>query len=597
MAAPPRDTSGFAPASHQSQALCLGTLGASGLLWPIAVWGFGSPFRFLSGWAAAAGGVWLLAKARERWRMHAAEEAVFGGGGSDGAVQVAGNPELLQEGKIHPQVVRVLGVSSSNFKDMFTLEASKVEFEDDGLGEKRMVSWGLRALKPGALSEERMQKKVRETFAKSLGGHWKISIDTEDDVVTATQVDNLPKVAFPDPADWKPVSSLGEAKKRYRDLKLTLGLGENGKVVSTSAWDYPHMQIIGESGGGKSVTVKTVLEQLRSAGWMLLIGDGKGVDFNGFNVPNPADRDLPPPGTIAYGTGVRPRSMSYVGVIVLAYLELTARQDMEEAASSAGKEVDFPPMFVLLDEIKSLRSKWKSNLTKEENSDVESMVEQITALGRSFRIHLAVISQDAYRDSIPRQWVGNIRMRLVVGRPTLDTLQKSFEGDKALKSRVDAIRETMNPKDKGRCIFTTSHEDTGHTEVFQYQNFYTYCPGSIINSDKHPPGTAEAWSRFKTEVSDRIPRLYSRTWFKIDHKSEAQLELENETGEDLGFIDFEMFTVSELKKLKRIKLDMRDAAGAIVPDPNNAKYDPSSPLYVCREPMGARSKRYVDLEI
>lgn len=589
-----RANGGFSYASHQSQALWMGTLGFSGLLWPIAVWGFPSPLRFLAAWVAAGAGACLLVRARRRWTMHGLGEGVPGALG--GAMQAA-NPELLQEGKIHPQVARVLGVASSNFKDAFTLEASRVEFEDDGLGEKRLVTWGLRAVKAGALSEERMQKKVRETFTKSLEGEWKIHFDTEGDVVNATLVDNLPKVAFPDPAAWRPVTSIEEAKKRYRSLKIQLGIGESGALVSTSVWDYPHMQIIGESGAGKSVSVKTILEQLRAAGWMLLIGDGKATDFNGFNVPNPADHGLPPAGTVAYGSGLRQRAMDYIGVIAIAYLELTARQDLEAAASSAGEQVNFPPMFVLLDEIKAIRSKWQSSLTKEENAEVEAMVEQITALGRSFRVHLAVISQDAYRDSIPRSWVGNIRMRLVAGRPTVDTVRKSFEGDKALQSRVDAIRETMSPKDKGRCIITTDNEESGRVDVAQYQNFYTYCPGEVVNPEKDPPGTAEAWSRFKAEVSDRVPRLYSRTWFKIDHKSEAQLELEKETDEDLGFIDFEMFTVAEIKKLKRIRLDMRDSAGEIVPDPENVKYDPSSPLYVCREPQGARAKRYVNLEL
>ena len=595
MPVPVRDTSGFARASHQSQALCLGTLGLSGLLWPIAVWGFGSPLRFIWGWAAAGFGVWLLIKAREQWQLHELEEELETN--LTGFVQAAENPALLERGQLHPLVERILEVSESNFKNTFKLDTSKVEFEEGELGDRRLISWGLRGSRAGVLSDEKLQKRVRETFSKSLAGFWRINFDTGDDSFTATQIDNLPKLCFPNPKDWAPVSSIDDAKRRYKTLKINLGRGENDSLISTSVWDYPHMQFIGESGAGKSVAVKTILEQLRAAGWMLLIGDGKGVDYNGFNVQNPDDHGLPPPGTIAYGTGIRPRSMDYVGVIVIAYQEMAARQDMEQAASSLGKEISFPPVFVLLDEIKSLRSRWKSALTKEENSDVEAMVEQITALGRQFRIHLAIVSQDAYRDSIPRQWVSNIRLRLVVGRPSLDTVQKSFEGDKLLKSRVDDIRETMNPKDKGRCIITTMHEDTGHIDVSQYQNFYTYCPGEIIGADKHPPEAVEEWTRFKAEVSDRIPRLYSRTWFKIDHKSEAQLELETENQEDLGFIDFDLFTVAEIKKMKRIKLDKRGDGGAIVPDPDNAKYDPSSPLYVCREPLGARSKRYVNLEI
>lgn len=591
MATPARDTSGFLRASHQSQALCLGTLGASGLLWPIAVWGFPSPLRFLAAWTAAGAGVWLLSRARRHWRLHEMEDILLGRleGGVPASLTV--DPEFLQEGKLHPQLERVVRViRNSRFKDLLEVDSSKVRFEDDGAGGRSLISWGLKCVKDGGLAAERVQKELRELLKKSLDSSWRITIDSLNDSVFGTQVDDLPKLCFP--PLWPVAQSVAEAIKNYPG-KIQLGLTENNEVVSTSVWDYPHMKVIGETNAGKSVAVKSIIEQLRAAGWMLVLGDGKGVDFNGFNAADPDNHYLPPPGTIAYGSGRGRRAMTYVGAIVIAYNMVLERLEFEGAALDNREDPEaFPPLFILLDEIKALRDRWSTELAKEEFAAVEHMISEIAATGRGSRIHMAIISQDAYRGSIPKEWVGNVRMSLVVGRPTFNTIQNAFDDDR-IKDKVKQVRETMRPADKGRCIVATDNDLTGHIDAVQYQNYFSYSPGSSWERPNMPDGTAAEWSKFKTEVSDRVPRLYSRIWFKIDSKSEAQIAYEDETGEDLGFIDFDQFTVDEVKRMKRVNLDMRNSDGKIVPNPEYAKYDPNSPLYVCRPPAHA-TRRYIN---
>ena len=76
-------------------------------------------------------------------------------------------------------------------------------------------------------------------------------------------------------------------------------------------------------------------------------------------------------------------------------------------------------------------------------------------------------------------------------------------------------------------------------------------------------------------------------WFRIEHKSEAQTETETEGNIDLGFIDFDQFTPAEIMHMDRVLLDVRNSDGVIAPNPDMAKYDPSSTQYVCRPPAGS----------
>lgn len=559
---------------------------------PITQWGFDSPLRFAAGWAAALGGGWFLYRARRHWLLHELEDILLGRleGGVPASVEL--RSELMEKGRPHPDLQRLVEVvAGSKYGDMLELDQDKVQIGEDDKGRKTLMSWGLKSVKRGGFSQERTQKDLRELFKQSLPGFWRISFDTVEDSMFGTQVDDLPKICFP--PLWPVAASVEEAKKMYTGWRIQLGLTHNDEVVSTSVWDYPHMKVVGETNAGKSVAVKSILEQMRAAGWMLIIGDGKGVDFNGFNAPDPDNHYMPPPGTIAYGSGRGKRTMTYLAAIVIAYNMVLERLEVEGAALDKGEDPEpFPPVFILLDEIKALRERWVSELSKEEYTEVDHMISQIAAVGRGSRIHLGVVSQDAYRDSIPRNWVTNVRMSLVVGRPTANTVTNSFD-DSVVRDKVKDVREMMSPSDKGRCIVAQVDDLTGKVDVAQYQNYFSYSPGSSWSRIGLPPGTAEAWSRFKQEVSDRVPRMYSRVWFRIDGKSEAQIQYEEETGEDLGYVDFDMFTVGEIKRMKRINLDMRNQDGEIVPNPEYAKYDPNNPLYVCK-PVAGAGRKYVN---
>lgn len=592
-----RDTSGFTRASHQSQALCLGTLGAAGLLMPIAAWGFDSLWRFAVAWGAAAGGVWLLSRARWHWRMHAVALDWGGLGGLDPGLMLGGAfsvdaPDLYERGRLHKDVRRLLEVAGSQFPGKLTLDTMATQLEDDGKGGRKLVSWGFQCVEPGFLTDTVTQQRLQKTFLKALGGIWMFTFDPRSDSFGGSCKSSIPKLVFP--PMWPVVVTAAEAKKRYIGWELKVGVSADGEV-GVCLERMAHVKVIGETGAGKSVAARSWLEQFRTMGWMLLLADGKGADYVGYFAPDPDDHGLPVPGTVAVGLGASVRGMAYIAAVTLAYQILQERQEgsMQAKIDDPENWNSFIPVLLVMDEIKGMREKWRNNLSKDEAKAVESMVTEITALGRELRVHVLMISQDARDVSIPGVWNSNLPLTISLGKPSEMTVNKAFED--SVRPKVRMIRESMDPELKGRCLIASVDPDTGAADALEYQGYIGYSPGESWNNSKLPPQCAQRWPPFKEQVSDRVPRLYTRQWFRIDAKSEAQLAAEAKGAPDRGFIDFDMFTVEEIKRMERVALDMRDASGQIVPDPQMAKYDPSRRQYVCRPPASNRKSIKAEL--
>ncbi|KMV17594.1 cell division protein FtsK [Mycolicibacterium conceptionense] len=589
-----RDTSGFARASHQSQALCLGCLGAAGLLAPVATYGFDSPLRIGFGWAAAVTGAFAFWKAREHWQLHGNDRAAEVPLGVSEAAHQAGDVEpgmpadLYEQGRLHPQVRRLLDIAATQFRDKLVLDPSSVEFDDDGKGGRKLVAWQFHCAETGFLTTKGIQGALQSKFRRGLGGVWSFEFDELTDTFGATQKSAIPKLVFP--PDWPVVANAEEARNKYVGWEFMLGVSAQGDV-GVCPQKMPHIMCIGESGSGKSVSVRSWLEQFRAAGWQLILADGKGADYAGYFAPDPNDHGLPVPGTVAVGLGPAPKGMGYIAAIVLAFQIMQERQNGSMAAKIADPANwnNFPPVLLVMDEIKAMREKWGSTLPKADQEAVESMVTQILALGRELRVHVLLVSQDARATSIPNTWKSNVPMSICLGRPQELTLKYGFV-DK-VRPMVQQITDSMDPKIKGRCVVASVDEKTGASTAIEYQGYLGYSPGESWDNVNLPPAASEHWPSFKKNVSDKVPRMYTRQWFRIENKSEAQEAAEAKSGQDMGFIDFEMFTVNEIMQLPRVALDRRnEQTGEIVPDTSVSEFDPASASYVCNAPEGNQQK-------
>lgn len=491
--------------------------------------------------------------------------------------------EFLWHGELHPELQRLVNVAEARFPGKFMLDFEEVDFEDDKKGGKKLVSWGFRALTPGFLASDSMRASLQDLFLNSAGGRWKFDFQSAQDRFSATQKSSIPTLCFP--PNWPVVTSAAEAKERYPKWEFSVGETADGPLGFCPE-TMPHILAVGETGGGKSVAVRSWLEQFRAMGWLLAMCDGKGADYAGY-------RGIP--GVLAIGRGSGTRGMEYIATIYLVYSILMQRMDNSADAKIADPANwnKFTPILLVMDEIKSMMEKWRSSLSKAEFNQVVGMVTQILALGRELRVHALLVTQDARDVSIPGVWRSNLPLTISIGKPGPMTVQKGFA--ETVAPKVKLISETMDPNIKGRCLVASIDESTGRADATEYQGYIGYSPGESWDNPKIPAQARQYWPEFKAQVSDRVPQMYSRQWFMVQEKSQAQEKAEVKSG-DLGYIDFDQFTVDEIMNLDRVTLDER-VGGTVQPKEDAAQFDPYSREYVGRKPAHAMAGKSLSEEL
>jgi len=195
-----------------------------------------------------------------------------------------------------------------------------------------------------------------------------------------------------------------------------------------------------------------------------------------------------------------------------------------------------------------------------------------------------MVTPDLYDASIRSFWLDNTSLRVFLSKPSkLDVAKGLFERE----FRAEALRvaATFDGTVRGRGIVAAYGDHSDDKVITEVQGYYGYSP------DYPFPADAEGrrqWEGFQASVSDRVPRLYPRVWFRLDEPSQRQRDMERQPGvKPLGFIDFELFTPSEISQLELVNLDRKDHTGTWEPDPDMLRYDPHphNEHYVGRVPL------------
>lgn len=556
-----RDRGQFARASPHANMICLAVAGAGlgvlalsliplttrALLWWVIVWALG------------LGAVLSVMEARKQARIMNGDINAAGAGNLP-ALGYGDLPRHLMQGSaVHPSLRRLLEVAETHFPGKLVLDPEAVDIADG-----KMKAWGFRAVETAYLSKSGTQSDIRERFGVSIPGpdgkkgRWRFKFDPNADSFTATQYDGIPPLVYP--PHWHVVKTAEEARKNFPTWKCVLGVGEDGQV-SISHKEYSHWLIAGKTGGGKTIAAYNIIEQHRAAGWMLLIGDGKGMDYRSY-------RGIP--GVVAYGSGATSsRSMGYIAVIELAYRILIDRQSKDE-----GDLADNTPVLLVLDEIKAKIIEWSTALDAAEFKSVRGKVELLLSQGRQLRIFTLLLSQDMRDKSIPGSWATNINLTIVVRAPDHITLQKAFHS--SVHADVEQIVATMDQGAHGRCIVGGVDPDTGTQIAVEYQGYLGYAPGLKIDDPEYPqPETANKWPSFKAAVSDRVPYLYSRQWFAWKEHPIAEQELGDRSPYIRADVSkFDAFSVEEIEAMQRVSLNRRGPDGSFGRSKKYQMFDP-----------------------
>lgn len=574
-----RDTSRFTRASYQSQALCLGCLGVGGMLAPIATYGWDSPLPIAFGWAAAAAGAYAFWKARESWRAHR-REALFNGSelgaGFDSPILGAlgqGHGALLDTS--NPNLVRLLRVAQ-NISETLVPIPSEFEFENGDRAAGALTAYGLRSIQPGFFATEATKSRINAELSTPFGDGWRIDFDNQLDQLVASRRSSLKPLVLPEM--WPVIRTREEAARNFPKFSVSIGVGESGPI-RIKPKDVPHREVVGATGGGKSVAVRAELMQYFAALYRLFAVDGKGTDYSPFmRFPNVS--------------AVSSTLHEHVLVIHIVWMLLKQRQrrgtEMSKRGDTSWRET-MTPILLVLDEFASVRSNMKAVFKPKEIQLIERDMVDILKVGREFRVNVILATQDMKADTVPSDWLDMFKVVQSLGKPGPMVVRKAFP--EQIQGEVTRLGGTISPTTPGRALVTVTDEK-GKISAQLYQSYWSYSPAETLSA-KLPAEVRSNWEKFKREVSDQIPQVYPRMWAKLEYPMSAE-----DDGKDPyadyrgdGWVDLSKMSVMDIHRLVPINLEDPSSMEYIAV---NAQYDPLSESYIGVEPFASGAATIAD---
>lgn len=453
--------------------------------------------------------------------------------------------------------------------DTFVPEWDKFSYDDDG----NLNEYGFRSLKPGSLSTDSKQSRIYASLKSVLGTGWNISLEPTTDTIFAKRGSDIPSLVS---TKNLPVvaTSPEHAAEIYDDLTIYIGEGTDGPIGFMPK-KVPHKEFVGATGGGKSVAVRSELGQFHAAGFRFFIGDGKGTDYAPYSrVPN----------FVAIGT----TPSEYISVVHQVYQILETRRRVFGAAAKKG-DVSWrrtvQPILLVMDEFADTRKQWLARADELKDKTAKNLIDKeiqsLLKVGREFRVHVFLATQDMYAETVETSWQDNFKVVQSLGKPGGMTVKKAFP--EGLHGEVTRVGESISPNDRGRGLVAVADQDTGVMKVELYQSYYDYTPAEDINAAPGP--VKDLWKAYKSGVSDKVRKMYPRQWVQLEYPEPKDGAKDPYADfRDSGWVDFDKLKVEDIHRLKTIYLDDPET---LEPIPEREIYDPLSDKYIGIEPEGS----------
>ncbi|WP_133176296.1 cell division protein FtsK [Mycobacteroides abscessus] len=311
--------------------------------------------------------------------------------------------------------------------------------------------------------------------------------------------------AFPEAIAPPPVvapTSVAEAIKAYPTLRWSFGVDARGNEISARLEKSPHIALIAETGGGKSVMAATLLESLRpfASCWIF---DGKGSDH---------PKTLGELAGISWISKTAPEHIVGMRWLWDEMNERYAEADARKARGQAGTAFAFPPIFVLIDELPSLRGQMSKADTKDKGELFDFYVNDLLQKGRQARMHVCLVSQSLRVDAVPGWWQENISQIVFLG-PVSSRSMMSDAIPETVREQVSQMSARIPADAKGRGIYLARGE--GGTKPMLFQSYWGYAPGTTALDMAPTEDVRAAWETAK-HSAESLPRLYDRVGIKVD---------------------------------------------------------------------------------
>lgn len=453
-------------------------------------------------------------------------------------------PELVSGGP-DPNLQMALGSAARDLERVqqllaagrfpFELILTDTAYSDQG----QLTRYALHALVPGYLSDQRNATMVTQRLQRAVTGDWLVELYPDADKVTVTRKKPFPAAVAP-PIPARMVSSVAEATARYSEFAVGIGVDELGRRLEFDFKTYHHWLIIGPTGSGKSVLIRGLIEEIRAQGGALFIGDGKTTDY--VNLVGTSNVPM-----------VSASNAEHVRLVHAGYEELARRRKIGEERKAAGLPMDFAPWVIILDEFATMRSEIMSTFEEHPLKDKAFLADlrALLKVGREFRIQVILATQDLYAVTIPRDLLNMCRLVITFGQPSDMTLKYAFNDEMRPKARQ--LGQTISPEAQGRGVVAVPEAAT----VKEFQAYWGYSPGLDVDDPKVPDHIRSAWRAYRDTISTRVPRLYSRQWFKVQEPEDLALSM------------------AEIHDLEMVNLDLEDGT----PDPAMFQYDKQHGAY------------------
>ena len=226
----------------------------------------------------------------------------------------------------------------------------------------------------------------------------------------------------------------------------------------------------------------------------------------------------------------------------------------------------------------------KAEYKNDEMKLVDRDLADILKVGREFRVNVILATQDLKADTLPTDWLDMFPMKASAGKPSPMTIKKAFPEE--IQAEVTRVGQSISRTTPGRSLVAVTDAD-GKNHVELFQAYWSYTPAETV--DAAPDSVKPNWMKFKREVTDKVPRMYPREWFKLeyppmDETKDKKDKFASYRDTEPSFIDLTEFDVTNLHRLRPLALE---DPKTLAPIASNAMYDPLSDNYYGMEPLSS----------
>ena len=320
------------------------------------------------------------------------------------------------------------------------------------------------------LAAEGYQRRVENTFSRCMPGRWRCRWDTIGDTFTFELRPTFPDLVRLPPlprVDVDPVDS-------YKEIFFAIGVDEDGEPVGWRPRHQPQGVVVGATGTGKTVVLRSLAQLAAHAGWTVFVLDGKGVEFLGL-------RSWPNVALVANRVEEQVALLSRVHAIMEERYAL-----VEQGQASTD---DFEPILFLVDEFADFRANlmtWYS-ANKPKGAPTRPLVLEalwsILRKGRTARVHAVIGLQRPDQQYFEGDARDNLNFRVSLSRLKIDGARMMWESP--------SIGTTIPRGKQGRGTCVNRHGQPVEMQAFFNPDPWDLKPGDpeLAELDQYRPVT------------------------------------------------------------------------------------------------------------